>query len=83
MGELKEFLSSIDTNSNSRIDYNEFLSVCLGEAIFANEDYLRYVFNSFDLNKDGKIERNELKVILRAYCNDFKCNTELVDEIMK
>ena len=83
LSELKELMDTVDTNNNNRIDYNEFLSLCIGEATIANEEYVRYVFNSFDLNRNGSISREEFNQILQAYCSDFRCNEELVEEIMR
>lgn len=39
-----------------------------------NDDYLLFAFNSFDLNRDGKIQREEFQLILKAYSKDFVCN---------
>ena len=57
--------------------------MCIDEAIMSNENYMRFAFNSFDLNRDGKIQRDEFKTILKTYSKDFNCNEELVDALMK
>jgi len=57
MSDLKKLLDSIDTDRNGKINYNEFIAICIDEAIIHNEDYLRFVFNAFDLNHDGMIQR--------------------------
>ncbi len=31
--------------------------MCVDEAIMSNEDYMRFAFNAFDLNRDGRIEK--------------------------
>lgn len=48
--------------------------MCMDEAIMSNDDYMRFAFNSFDLNRDGKIQREEFQLILKAYNKDFTCN---------
>lgn len=69
-------MGCVDTDRNGRVNYNEFIAVCLDEATVASESYLRFVFDSFDLNGDGKIQKEELDVILKA--SDFDCNEGLV-----
>ena len=60
----------------------DFIAMCVDKAIISNENYLRFAFNSFDINKDGKIQREEFQLILRVYSKEFKCNEELVDALM-
>ena len=57
MSDLKKLVNSIDTDRNGKINYNEFIAICIDEAIIHNDDYLRFVFNAFDLNHDGMIQR--------------------------
>ena len=56
--------------------------MCIDKAIMSNENYLRFAFNSFDINRDGKIQREEFQLILKVYSKDFKCNEELVNALM-
>lgn len=76
-------MRSIDTDRNGKINYNEFLTSCVDESAISNEKYLHYVFNSFDLNRDGSIQREEFNAILRAYSKDFKCNEQLVEQLIQ
>ena len=57
LGDLQKMLFAIDTDQNGKINYNEFLAICVDEAVITNENYLQFVFKSFDLNGDGKIQR--------------------------
>ena len=57
--------------------------MCIDEAIMVNENYLRFAFNSFDLNRDGKIQKEEFQLILKVYSKDFNCNNELVEELIR
>ena len=57
MCDLKSLVVSIDTDRNGKINYNEFIAMCIDEAIMSNENYMRFAFDSFDLNRDGKIQR--------------------------
>jgi calcium-dependent protein kinase len=83
LNDLQKLLLSIDTDRNGKINYNEFIAMCIDEAIMSNDDYMKFAFNSFDLNRDGKIQREEFQLILKAYSKDFGCNEELVDALMK
>lgn len=79
LSDLKKLLQSIDTDHNGKINYNEFIAICIDEAIINNDNYLRFVFNAFDLNHDGKIQKEEFQLILKVYSKDFNCNQKLVD----
>jgi Ca2+-binding EF-hand superfamily protein len=54
----------------------------MDEAYTSSHHYLRYVFDSFDLNRDGRIQREEFTRILRACTSDFRCNQELVEALI-
>ena len=82
LGDLQKMLFAIDTDQNGKINYNEFLAICVDEAVITNENYLQFVFKSFDLNGDGKIQREQFQLILKVYSKDFKCNQLLVDALM-
>ena len=56
--------------------------MCIDEAVISNDNYLKYAFNSFDLNGDGKIQREEFQLVLHTYSKDFICNEELVNALM-
>lgn len=80
--EVEGVLGAADLDRNGKLNYNEFLSSCLDESLLSSEEYLRFVFAAFDLNKDGRIERDELTLILRAYSQEYRCNLPLVEELI-
>ena len=65
-------------DNDGKVNYNEFMTSCLDESLLSSESYLQYVFNSFDINRDGKIQREEFNLILKCYSNEFRCNLDLV-----
>lgn len=65
-------------DNNGKVNYNEFMTSCLDESLLSSEDYLQYVFNSFDISRDGKIQREEFNLILKCYSSEFRCNLDLV-----
>ena len=57
----------MDVDHNGRLDYNEFISACLSKSASNNRDYLKFAFDYFDINQDGKISKEELHIVLKAY----------------
>lgn len=53
--EVEYMLGAADLDHNGKLNYNEFLSSCLDESFLNSEEYLRFVFSAFDINKDGRI----------------------------
>ena len=39
--DLQKMVASIDTDRNGKINYNEFIAMCIDEAIMSNENYLQ------------------------------------------
>lgn len=50
----------MDVDNNGRLAYNEFISACLSKSAANNRDYLKFAFDYFDINHDGKITKKEL-----------------------
>ena len=68
-GSLKIFediLTSLDKNCNGVIDYTEFLTAAANKERLLCEKNLRFAFNMFDINQDGKISRGELKQVFET-----------------
>jgi Ca2+-binding EF-hand superfamily protein len=65
--DLGDIIEHMDVDHNGRLAYNEFISACLSKSAANNRDYLYYAFRYFDINRDGKISREELSIVLKAY----------------
>ena len=63
--DLKDLMNSIDTDHNSKINYNEFIASCLQTSYLNNEKFLKHIFNYFDINKDGSISREQFGGIIK------------------
>jgi calcium-dependent protein kinase len=61
---IEKLFKSIDANENGVIDYSEFLAVFAENHLYKTEKYLRMAFEKFDLDKNGKINAEELRKIL-------------------
>ena len=77
--EIAEIIKHMDVDCNGKLVYNEFISACLSKSAAQNREYLRFAFEYFDMNHDGKLSREELSLILRAYKKEYSENTKLID----
>ena len=68
----------MDTDNSGEIEYTEFISASIEKNIYLNEKKLKEAFKSFDLDGNGKINREEIVKILKV----TKSSKEL-DKIME
>ena len=66
--DIKRLFLSLDINNSGKIDYSgrlrltaEFLAIFVLNGIYQYESYLKDIFKKLDLNKDGKISKQELE----------------------
>eukprot|EP00331_Platyophrya_macrostoma_P013003 CAMPEP_0176418970 /NCGR_PEP_ID=MMETSP0127-20121128/7781_1 /TAXON_ID=938130 /ORGANISM="Platyophrya macrostoma, Strain WH" /LENGTH=491 /DNA_ID=CAMNT_0017799383 /DNA_START=45 /DNA_END=1520 /DNA_ORIENTATION=+ len=78
--DVDHLFAAIDSNHDGVIEYTEFLAVFMDNYIFKNERYLRMAFEKFDLDKSGKISKEELIEVLGG--GDLVPLTE-IDNIMQ
>lgn len=78
-----EILTSTDTDQNGKINYNEFITACLEGSYYNDENYLKRVFDYFDVNKDGAIDYDEFKQILFSADPQSTIDDEEIDEIIR
>ena len=57
-------MSSVDTDKNGAIDYNEFIAATLDTAITKNVSRLDMAFKFFDKNGDGVIDQTDMSEAL-------------------
>ena len=65
LGQMKEekigkVLSEVDYNLTGEIEYTEFIAATLDKDVMNDEDTLQGLFNLFDINNDGSIDKEEL-----------------------
>lgn len=85
---MSHFLHFVDTDKNGKINYSEFIACSIGESALVREDNLASIFQTLDLNKDGRISVDELKT---SMFNKFTLNPEqdlesqrtVIEEIMR
>ena len=61
---LKEIIDNIDGNLDGVISYEEFLRFAIKKEELLNESNLKRAFEKFDVNKDGKLSKDEIKQVL-------------------
>ena len=57
---------------------DRFISACLSKSAANSREYLKFAFDYFDLNHDGKISKEELSIILKAYKKEYAENETLI-----
>ena len=73
---INKIIEEIDSNSDGIISYEEFLRASINQKKFLDEKNLRLAFDRFDLNKDGKLSKEEIRKILGT------SNFEYIDTLL-
>lgn len=61
--EFELVLEALDSDNDGKVDYNEFLQATIDAQSNLNQVTIKEMFNMFDIDKDGTIDRNELQQI--------------------
>jgi calcium-dependent protein kinase len=73
--ELEKIMLNLDQDRNGYIEYEEFLRVAINHKTIMSERNLKFAFDSFDKNKDGKLTSEEIKSVLgttgKGYVNEL------------
>jgi len=57
----------IDTDGSGKIDYTEFLAATMEKSLYMKEEKLMMTFKMLDLDGNGKISKEELKIVLGGF----------------
>lgn len=78
----QDILDALDKNKNGVIDYTEFLTAASDKTKLLTDQNLRFAFNMFDKNRDGRISKLELKAVFEtAEQKDDDLWTEVFNEV--
>ena len=77
--EIDAIVKEIDYTEDGLINYTEFLAATINQEKFLTEDRLQAIFNSFDLEGDGHISVENLKVAFSKFGRDLSKSE--IDEI--
>jgi calcium-dependent protein kinase len=62
--DLQQIMEQVDSDGSGKIDYTEFLAATLDKKVYIQEDVCWAAFRVFDRNGDGKISKEEMKMVL-------------------
>lgn len=75
------FSAFFDYDRNAKINYTQFIAGTIDKHIYLKEERLYEAFLKFDIDKSGKISKNEIeKALIYAEINDINC---IKEEIIK
>ena len=74
--DVSSFLNSVDSNNDGKLDFHEFITAASSghfDKKLSKEQLtkLKEVFEASDVNKDGFLSKDELKVLLSSLGNDI------------
>lgn len=78
--ETAELIEKLDTDGNGTIDYTEFIAAGIDQQLYQQENFCQAAFNVFDLDRDGKITKQELLKVFDN-CEDVNESQNLVSAI--
>lgn len=67
---MNDIIAQVDYQSNSKINYSEFLSATINLNNFLDEQKLLAVFNQFDTDNSGEITMLNLKYAMQKFGMD-------------
>lgn len=82
--EIQEMIELVDENGDNEIDFEEFLTLMrlrMGESGDDAEANLKAVFDIFDADKSGYIDRDEMRRLMKKLAQDL--NEEEISAIME
>ena len=65
--DVKKVIAMIDTDGSGLIDYTEFLAATMEKSLYMKEEKLMMTFKMLDLDGNGKISKEELKIVLGGF----------------
>mmetsp|Transcript_37169 Transcript_37169/g.118283 ORF Transcript_37169/g.118283 Transcript_37169/m.118283 type:complete len:509 (-) Transcript_37169:43-1569(-) len=80
--DLAQIMKDMDTDGSGIIDYTEFLAATLDKKQYLQEDACWSAFRTFDQNGDGKISKDELKVVLSSGEVDDVAGGQAIKEVL-
>ena len=78
-------MRQVDLDGDGKVDYLEFIQAAINHQSLLNKDNILTIFNMFDSNGDGIIDRHELKEMFspKSMSGITNNNEALWEEIMR
>ncbi len=64
--QLIELLQTLDADNSGKIDYSEFINLCIEKKKLLSKENLKITFQSLDLDNNGILTLDELKQAFEA-----------------
>lgn len=77
--EITRMIQSVDENNNGLIDFPEFL-ILMEHKMRDTDDEMLVAFKQFDIDGNGQISREELKLTMTKLCGNL--SEEQIDHIV-
>ena len=74
--EIDIIYENIDTDHNGYIEYEEFIRAAVNPKIFLSQNYLKFAFKYFDVDKNGFITFDEIKTRFMQNANNHSEDVE-------
>ena len=65
--EIDAIIKEMDFAENNKINYSEFIAATINVKTYLNDDKIRGIFNSFDIDNTGYITKSNLKLSFSKY----------------
>jgi calcium-dependent protein kinase len=78
--EVDQMLQSIDADNSGFIDYAEFIRATYDKEKLLTDTHLKIVFDTFDTDKNGKIDSYDLRNMFGKNAND-EVMSKLIKEV--
>eukprot|EP00924_Labyrinthula_sp_SR-Ha-C_P005291 maker-scaffold_1-snap-gene-27.48-mRNA-1 protein AED:0.00 eAED:0.00 QI:66/1/1/1/1/1/2/94/708 len=72
--EIKKVFDALDEENTGLVHVNEFIAGCLDPKYHQNKIYLQEAFNRIDQDGKGKIDINDLRILLGKTANEERVN---------
>jgi len=69
--EMNKVIEEVDGDNDGYISYEEFLRVAINRKKLLEEKNLKLAFDRFDIDRDGKLSREEVKKVLGTQENQY------------
>merc|ERR1711953_494468 len=82
--QAKQIMKDCDTDNSGAIDFDEFVAARARNKLSTDAKVLHAVFNLLDHNKDGHVDKSELKEIFAGAAEDGMTEEDLnnmIDEV--
>lgn len=64
--DIEEIFTAMDFDNSGQVDYTEFIASFIDSTIYKNEKLLKKEFDKLDIDKDGKLNKDDIANIVHT-----------------